>query len=189
MLFRAENPAMSYSASTGEELLSEADWNRNWRIAYCKPRQEKALARELQKRNVSYFLPMIERVYVSGGRRRRGLNPLFPSYLFLASRDSDSADLQGITRIVHFLPARNIEQLTLRKELQSLDACLRGSPTDIEVYNHLVTGTRVRITGGALRDWEGVVLDASRPHKVWVGVSSLGRGVVVEVHGDLLTIN
>lgn len=180
---------MSYSALTGEQWLSEDDWQATWHIAYCKPRQEKSLARDLLKFGVSYFLPMVERVTTSGGRRRTSLNPLFPSYLFFAAEETDRLAAVKTNRILHFLPTNDAEQSLLKSELKSLEACLRTEPQKVELYNHLVKGQHVRVCGGSMKDWEGVVEDASRPHKVWVGVTTLGGGILVEVHGDLLVVH
>ncbi|MCA9239522.1 MAG: hypothetical protein KDA37_04955 [Planctomycetales bacterium] len=180
---------MSYSAPTGDEWLTAADWRETWHIAYCKPRQEKSLARDLLKLGISYFLPMVERVTTSGGRRRTSLNPLFPSYLFFAAEETDRLAAVKTNRILHFLPTNDAEQQLLKTELESLEACLRTEPKKVELYNHLVTGQRVRITGGGMKNWEGVVMDATRPHKVWVGVTTLGGGILVEVHGDLLVVH
>jgi len=51
-----------------------------WAVAHTKPRHEKALAHDLLARGVGYFLPMVESVRFSGGRKRRVLKPLFSSY-------------------------------------------------------------------------------------------------------------
>ncbi|TWT78397.1 transcriptional activator RfaH [Posidoniimonas polymericola] len=186
MLTKSQDPPISYSATTGSDCLAADDWQTPWHVAYCKPRQEKSLARDLISLGVSYFLPMVERVSTSGGRRRTALNPLFPSYLFFAAEEQERLAAVKTNRILHFLQVNEAEQQVLSRELESLEACLRTQPKEVELYNHLVKGQRVRITGGGMKDWEGIVEDASRPHKVWVGVSTLGGGVLVEVHGDLL---
>lgn len=166
--------------------MADVDWQVPWHVAYCRPRQEKALARDLLQMDVSYFLPMVERVTTSGGRRRKSRTPLFASYLFLGAEEPERLKAVRTNRILHFLSTNEAEQEILKRELEALESCLLAEPKKVELYNHLVVGRRVRITGGAMKDWEGVVLDASRPHKVWVGVTALGGGVVVEVHADLL---
>lgn len=186
MLTQNADPPISYSAPTASAQLSAEDWATPWHVAYCKPRQEKSLARDLMSLGVSYFLPMVERLTTSGGRRRRSLLPLFPSYLFFAAEETARLEAVRTNRILHFLPTNDAEHDVLRRELQSLESCLQTKPESVELYNHVVEGQQVRVTGGAMKDWEGVVLDASRPHKVWVGVGALGGGIVVEVHADLL---
>jgi hypothetical protein len=71
-----------------EGLFAE-DHPREWTAVYTKPRQEKALARDLLQKKIAYFLPMVLRETSSGGRRRRNLYPLFPSYLFVAGGEAE----------------------------------------------------------------------------------------------------
>ena len=40
-----------------------------WRVLHTKPRQEKALARQLHKAEVSFYLPVIVRASLIRGRR------------------------------------------------------------------------------------------------------------------------
>ena len=50
-----------------------------WWVGHTKSRFEKAFAWDLLRRGIGYFLPMVERVRISGGRKRRLMAPLFPS--------------------------------------------------------------------------------------------------------------
>src|SRR5687767_9709054 len=61
-----------------------------WWVAHTKARCEKAFAADLLARRMAYFLPMLDRVSVSGGRKRHVLMPLFPSYVFFAGEAADA---------------------------------------------------------------------------------------------------
>lgn len=61
---------------------SLADIDGTWWVAYTKAHSEKAFAWNLNSRGIGYFLPMCEYVIFSGGRNRRGMKLLFPSYVF-----------------------------------------------------------------------------------------------------------
>ena len=74
-----------------------------WTPAYCKPRQEKALARDLCRLEVPYFLPMLLREKSSGGRRRRTMEPMFRSYLFFAGEEPERLALLKTNRIVQLV--------------------------------------------------------------------------------------
>ena len=49
-----------------------------WFVGHTKARLEKAFAWDLHARGVSYFLPMVDKITFSGGRKRHGMSPLFP---------------------------------------------------------------------------------------------------------------
>ncbi len=186
MLQLSKNPAIAYSASSGEKRLSDLDWAAPWAVAYTKPRQEKALAADLRERRLSYFLPMVLRETSSGGRRRRNLYPLFASYFFLADGEGERLAALKTERIVRFVTVKEAEQDGLRRELAALALALEHCPQTVELYAHLAVGTRVRVKSGPLRGIDGVVLDGGGKHKLWLGVSTLGVGATVEIHPDLV---
>jgi transcription antitermination factor NusG len=181
-----KNPAISYSAATGAEQLGDGDWAQNWTVAYCKPRQEKALAWDLRERGCSYFLPMVLRETSSGGRRRRNLYPLFASYLFMPAGPDERLLALKTERIVRFVQVDDAHQDIFRHEIASLETAIRNCPQSVELYAHLAVGTRVRVKAGPLKGVEGVVLQHEQRHKLWLGISALGVGATVEIHPDLV---
>jgi hypothetical protein len=186
MLQLDQNPPIAYSARSGAERLEPADWDRPWLAAYCKPRQEKALAWDLHRRGVTYFLPMVLRQTSSGGRRRRNLYPLFPSYIFMAGGEAERLAALKTDRTVRLIEVGSAEQDTFRRELTALDAALRSSPDSLELYPRLAIGSRALVTAGPLKGVEGVVLQFGPKRKLWLGVSALGVGATVEIHPDLV---
>jgi hypothetical protein len=157
-------------------------------VAYCKPRQEKALAWDLLRQEVTYFLPMVLRETSSGGRRRRNMYPLFPSYLFFAGGDHERLQVLKTERAVRIVDISDAEQTRFRQEITSLQQALVYFPESIELYPRLVPGARARITAGPMKDVEGVVLQAGNRRKLWLGVSVLGVGATLEIHADLVQV-
>jgi hypothetical protein len=77
MLKPEENPPIIWPAD-----LSVKDFQGIWWVAHTKSRNEKALAWQMQKRNISYFLPLTEKVYKKSRRVFRSMLPLFSGYVF-----------------------------------------------------------------------------------------------------------
>jgi transcription antitermination factor NusG len=181
MIRLQDNPPMAWPATT-----TVADVKGRWTVAYCKPRQEKALGWDLCRRGVNYFLPMVLRETSSGGRRRRNLYPLFPSYLFFAGDDLERLAVLKTERVVRLIEIGDAEQVRFRGEIAALETALVCCPESLELYPRLVPGALVRITAGPMKDVEGVVLQAHNKRKLWLGVSVLGVGATVEIHADLV---
>jgi hypothetical protein len=181
MLRLQDNPPMIWPQST---KLSGIRFP--WSVAYCKPRQEKALAADLCRLDVPYFLPMVQRETSSGGRRRQNLYPLFPSYLFFAGQERERLAALRTDRIVRIIDVNQSEQPRFRQEIAALDVALQLFPDSIELYPRLVPGVRARITAGPMKDVEGIVLQSQNKRKLWLGVSVLGVGATVEIHADLV---
>ena len=148
---------------------------QTWTVAYCKPRQEKALGWDLCRRDVSYFLPMVMRQTSSGGRRRRNLYPLFPSYLFLAGDESERMSALRTDRIVKLIEVSEAEQSRLQREIAYIETALRNQPESLELYPRLVPGNWVRIKSGPMKDVEGVVVAGSQQAETAAGCERAGR--------------
>jgi transcription termination/antitermination protein NusG len=186
MLQLAKNPPIAYSATANAERLDGVDWATPWTAAYCKPRQEKALAWDLRRRGHTYFLPMVLRETSSGGRRRRNYYPLFASYLFLTADEATRLTALKTDRVLRFVDISAAQQDQFRRELAALAAAIHVAPESIELYAHLAVGTPVRVKAGPLQGVEGVVVQHEQRHKLWLGVSALGVGATIEIHPDLV---
>jgi transcription antitermination factor NusG len=186
MLKLKANPTSTFSAVTGGESLDARDWSQPWAAAYCKPRQEKALAWDLRRLGVSYFLPMVLRETSSGGRRRRNMYPLFASYLFLAAGEQERLAAQRTDRVVKIVEVASGKQPTFRDELASLETVLRADPKSVKLHPSLAPGTWVRVISGPMKDVRGVVIEALPSRKLWLGITALGVGATVEIPADLV---
>ena len=79
-------PSGLLSTAPDEMQTASADepaCNRRWWLAYTKPRHEKAVAERLFAREISYYLPLVEKKSLSKGRTRVSAVPLFPGYIFI----------------------------------------------------------------------------------------------------------
>jgi len=187
MLKLADNPPITYSAEA-DCGLAELDWDKTWRVAYVKPRQEKSLAKDLIERRVSYFLPMVLRETSSGGRRRQNMYPLFPSYLFFGGDEFARLACLRTERTVQLIEPDGENQRRMREELRSLALVINNKPDDVELYNSLQPGSHVRVKSGPMRDVEGTILKSDSATKLQLAVTLLGVGVMVEIHPDLVEV-
>jgi hypothetical protein len=179
MLKLSDNPPM---LSPG--LKSPEQAKGPWRVAHTKARNEKAFAFDLIARGVAYFLPLLERVNVSGGRKRHVLHPLFPSYVFFSGGERARYEALATNRLCRAIEAP--DQAGLLGELSSLSRAL-ASQAPLEIYPHVAVGRRCRISGGAFEGFEGVVVATrSGVVELVLQVSMLGRGAVMEIDAALV---
>ncbi len=179
------NPSTSFSGLTGAAALRDDEWRLPWLVVYTRPRQEKALAGELRHLGITYFLPLVLRETVSGGRRRRNLYPLFASYLFFAGDEAAREACLRTGRVVQLVTPTHQQRPRLAHELKQLELALRCRPESVVVHRKLEPGTPVRITSGAMRGVEGVVINSDNKRRLLLAVSTLGVSVTVELHADL----
>ena len=178
MLKPEENPPiLSPLAGSVTEL------NGCWWVAHARSRFEKAFAWDLVRLGIGYILPMIERIRMSGGRKRRVILPLFPSYVFFCGTEEDRCAAMGTNRLCKTIDVG--DQTGLVAELSAIERALAGK-AELDPYPFAVVGRTCRVAAGPLRGVEGVVVRRDRSTRLVLQVSMLGQGVSMEIDADLL---
>ena len=174
----SENPPM---LSPG--LCEVRELAGTWWVAHTKSRFEKAFAFDLERLGIGYFLPMVRKTRIAGGKRRQVMLPLFPSYVFFCG-DVDARYNALLTdRLCQTIEVHDQEGLV--NELSALEKALAGK-ADLDPYPFAAVGTRCRIRSGPFMGLEGVVVSRNGVARLVLGVSILGQGAVLEIDTDLL---
>jgi transcriptional antiterminator RfaH len=157
--------------------------DRVWWLAHTKPRQEKALARQLAASDLSFYLPCTAHRVRARGRVRTSRLPLFPGYLFVRVSEADRGRVFAGNRVARLTPVADQDRLwaDLRQVRQLLDL---GQPVTPE--DRLEPGTIVTVRTGPLAGMTGTVLRAASGYKFVVRVDLIQRGVSVVVDGATL---
>ena len=138
MLKPSDNPPILCPWAEGT-----ADLRGTWWVAHTKSRNEKAFAWDLLRSDIGYFLPLYEHVHVSGGRKRRVMMPLFPSYIFVCGDDEDHVKAMRTNRVCQTI--RVVDQKELLSELQIIEKAVTGK-AELDPYPHVAVGQTCRIT-------------------------------------------
>ncbi len=178
MLKLSENPPM-----VPPSVRTVSDLQGRWWVAHTYPRAEKVFAFGMLSRGIGYFLPLIERIRVWGGRKRQVLTPLFPSYVFFCGTDQDRYEAMTTNRVVQAIEV--FDQAALLAELGFIEQALAGKAV-LDPYPFAAVGRRCRVTAGPLEGMEGVVVQRDKVARLVLEVSILGQGASVEIDADLL---
>jgi len=178
MLKLDENPSILFPDC--DVLKTQSD---PWWIAHTKSRSEKVFAWDLRNRQIPYFLPMVLRVRVSGGRKRKVMAPLFPGYVFFCGNDEARYKAMTTNRLCQTIEVR--EQEILLGELTFIERAL-VSKALLDPYPYAAVGRRCRIKSGPFMDLEGVVIQRSKATRIVLQVSILGQGASMEIEPELL---
>jgi hypothetical protein len=101
-----ENPPVSWP-----EGKFVGDFTGTWRVAHTKSRNEKALAWQMQKKGISYFLPMAKKVYRRKGRAFRSLLPLFTGYVFFCCDEDGRVEVLRTNRVANIIEVPDQSEL------------------------------------------------------------------------------
>jgi len=178
MLKACENPPMGWP-----EGRSIRDAEGLWWVVHTKSRNEKALAWDLVRKGVSYFLPMRWKVSRTSGRTIRSLMPLFTGYLFFCGDDEQRITVLQTNRAAGLIAVSDQEKLI--RELSEIEFALRSGAV-LQPDKYVKEGQRCRVSGGPLAGLKGVVLMSGRRMRLLLQVDILGQATSVEIDSDLI---
>jgi transcription antitermination factor NusG len=180
MLKLSENPPMIWPPES-----SVGDFAGEWWVAHTKSRNEKALAWQMQKKNISYFLPLIEKVYRRSRRVMRSMLPLFSGYVFFCGSEADRLEVLKTNRVAQILQVKDQQHIVA--ELLPIEKALT-SGMNLSPHNYLKTGQRCKVIAGALMGTEGIVASDQNKTRLVLQVDILGKATCLDIDAALLEV-
>jgi transcriptional antiterminator RfaH len=156
---------------------------RRWLVAYTKPRQEKALSRELFRHQTPFYLPLVRKTLYRPRRRLCSHTPVFAGYVFLFASEAERVRTLTTNRVVRLLQVNDARRLV--SDLRQLRQLI-SSNAPLTVESRLAPGDRVRVRRGPFAGIEGTVLHRRGVTRLLVSVDFLQRGASVEIDDFLL---
>lgn len=167
------------------ELKSLCDFTGLWWVAHTKSRNEKALAQNLIRKDISYFLPMNWKTHRRRGRRIRSLLPLFSGYLFFCGNEKQRIEVLRTNRVANLIEVKN--QQKLLDELLQIEHALRtGAP--LTPHRYIKAGRLCRVIAGPLADLQGIVVKTKTAARLVLQIDMLGQAASVEIDTDMIEL-
>jgi len=158
-----------------------------WWVVRTKSRNEKALAWDLVRLDISYYLPQVTRrtVRKDNGKPRKSVMCLFPGYISVADFPRHKQNLYRTNRIYKGLEV--IDQERFVEELNQVKKALEYA-REVETSPGPAVGQRVLIIDGPMAGLRGIVssLD-NRPDRVHLNVEMFQRSVSIKVPREFIT--
>ena len=195
MLKPNENPPIAWP-----EVESIRDFTGLWWVAHTKSRNEKALAQNLIRKDISYFLPMSWKVRRRKQRTIRSLLPLFSGYLFFCGNENQRIELLRTNRVANIIEVK--DQQRLLDELLQIEQALRAG-VPIAPHSYIKAGQHCRVIAGPLADLQGIIIEVPKRKKGHPGgpvktknavrlvlqIDMLGQAASVEIDIDMIEID
>jgi hypothetical protein len=170
ILSQKDNPPSR--CSNHSILESEGTW---W-IAKLKPRQEKAFACDLLKREIEYYLPLYTKAMKrNDGKNRKTTLVLFPSYVPFVI--DDPYPLLQLNRIATILPVQ--AQSRFKQQLHQVYVANESNiPLVPIVMTEFQNGEQVQVTSGPLKGVVGTVVRTQGHSTLVLKVDGLGAACI-----------
>jgi transcriptional antiterminator RfaH len=173
-----------FPADLFEESLSTAPADRRWWVLHTRPRQEKALARQLLEHQVAFYLPIIAKRLHLRGRNLTSHVPLFPGYVFLLATSEQRLTVLTTNRVAHTLAVT--DQAVLFRDLRQIYRLI-ASGAAVTPEDRLGPGSLVEINSGPLAGLKGKITRTASGRRFIVEVDFIHRGASVLLDDHCLT--
>ena len=180
MLKLSENPPSVWPPDTGIRQFEGLWW-----VVHTKSRNEKALAWQMQKKGINYFLPLTEKVYKKSRRVLRSMLPLFNGYVFFCGDENSRLEVLKTNRTANLIKVE--DQRLFVSELEPIEKAIASGFT-LEPHNYIRQGQRCRVIAGVLMGTEGIVAETQNGTRLILQVDILGKATCLDIDSDMLEL-
>jgi transcription termination/antitermination protein NusG len=173
MLKESENPPIGWPDGRGIRQIEGLWW-----VVHTKSRNEKALAWDLVRKDIGYFLPMRWKTSRTSDRTIRSLVPLFTGYLFFCGSEDQRISVLQTNRAAGLIPVKDQQKLV--DELAQIEFALKSGAT-LQPDNYIKEGEVCKVVGGPLAGLRGIVLRSGGNLRLLLQVDMLGQATSVEI--------
>lgn len=152
-----------------------------WYVLYTKPLNEKKTASLLAQKGIKVYCPTREVVKQWSDRKKKILEPLFKSivFVFLGQYNTEQVDVLTTKGAVRFLWWQKKPGIVREEEIEAIQTIL-GKYKDYKISIDINEGQKVIITDGPLKDKIGKVLTINGS-KAYIHLQSIGWKVIVDL--------
>ena len=149
-----------------------------WYVLYTKPRNEKKVAQLLTEKGVEVYCPVREEIRQWSDRRKKILEPVFRSYIFVFMNDykQENVNVLSTPGAVRFLWWTGKPGVVHDFEIVAIKDFLKNYK-NAEIITEIKTGEQVVITEGPLRETTGTILNIKK-NIATLHLKSLGLNLV-----------
>lgn len=146
---------------------------RNWHVAYTKPRWEKKICQQLERKGLVFYCPMTKVRKKWSDRYKVVEEPLFKSYVFVFITEEEKTRIRLTDGVVNFLYWNGKPAVVKAQEIEVIRKFLNEYEEVQAAPVQFATGDKVKVKTGLLMDREGIVIKVAG-NKAYVLLESLG---------------
>lgn len=155
-----------------------------WYAVQTRARHEKKVAKQLQEKGATTFLPLVTQTHRWSDRRKVIELPLFPCYAFARLTPSVEMRLPALQTpgVLSIVGAHGVGAPIPDKEIEDLQTLLAQNVSS-SLSPFIKVGQRVRIRGGCLDGVEGILVAEKSDRRLVVSIELIQRSVSVLIDG------
>jgi len=152
-------------------------------VAHTKPRREKKLVEDCERRGISAKLPCYESAHKYRGKTVVFQKPPFPGYVFLQLADGPGDLVRQSQHVANLLDV--FDRAIFHRQLQDIFLALEAN-LEVRLAPSIGEGMRVRIKAGPLQGLEGWVEKRYGMETVLLRLDFINQAAAVKLGAELL---
>ncbi len=165
--------------------MDSNEQNKKWIAVYTKPRHEKTVEKELQKKEFEVYLPLLKQRRKWSDRKKWVEFPLFRSYIFVKTEIKNALfvlQTLGVVKVVKFGGEVAVIQ---NDSIQAIKLMIEGGYSP-EATHYFVKGDPVEVKDGPLKGLVGEVIRVDNHDRLLVRVDAIQHSVSVQINRAFL---
>jgi transcriptional antiterminator RfaH len=144
---------------------------QKWFVMQTKPRGEKIVAGQIEKKNIEVFLPLIEKLRIWTDRKKKIEVPLFPGYVFVHAEEEERIRaIENTSGALRYLFYQNRPATVSLREIECIKISLK-EPERIHIEERQIRkGDYVKITRGTFKGMSGFVNEFRGNYKLTINL-------------------
>ena len=159
--------------------------SKKWLAVYTRPRHEKTVEKELQKKEFEVYLPMLKERRKWSDRKKWVEFPMFRSYLFVRTKINNTQfvlQTPGVVKVIKF----GEEVAVVRNEsIEAIKLMIEGGYNP-EPLNYFIKGDPVEVKDGPLKGLVGEVIRLDNNDRLMVRVDVIQHSISIQIDRGFL---
>lgn len=153
-----------------------------WYAVYTRSKAERKVLAEFERMGIVSYLPLVTRIKQWSDRRKKVIEPLFRSYIFVLSHETDHfkvTQTEGVLKIVGFgkkpvkIPDQQIE--AIRYYVDDLTHEEEVEPENLNI------GQLVRVKHGPMEGLIGRLIRNKNKFRLIVMIEAVGKSITINI--------
>lgn len=159
--------------------------DRNWFVIQTRPRYEKKVNEQIERKDIETFLPLILTIRKWSDRKKKITIPMFSGYLFVHANEEERQEaIRETVGALRYIFYRNRPAVVSDKELENIKLSLQDSERFKIENTNISKGDFVKITGGMFTGMEGVVTELRGKYKLTINIIELSMSLNIILNSN-----
>ena len=160
-----------------------------WVAIYTKARAEKKVDEKFGEMGMEHYLPLHKVLRRWSDRKKMVEVPLFSSYTFVRMCKMDKIRVRETPGVAFIVDFGGVEAIVSDKEIDAIKGLI---DSEIEMHvaaiQQLKKGAKVRVLGGPLEGYEGVLVSNCKEGNFAVEIQAISSCLLMSIESDLLEV-